>query len=198
MKRLTLLSLLFCSLSLGLSNATANSWEPSPKLKQLAPNVNVNFRFYDIEAESLYELFQKVRLVGPAGQAGNKAAGKASYHMNWQLLFEKKTNMCRIGNATVDIDIEIVVPRWLNVDDQSEKSQQNWQIYLGALLDHETGHKDIVIDAADELIADIQQAAAKGSCDTIQKAIDKRGFNLLTKARKVSDEYDRKRKLTFQ
>ncbi len=179
-------------------NAKQQPWGISPKLDYLNPNVNVNFRFYDLEASGLMELFQKIRMVGPAGKPGNKAAAKASYKMNWQMAMEKTSSLCRIGDATVDIDIEIVVPRWLDVDEQSEKSQGHWQIYLGALLDHESGHKDIVVAAADKLITYIRFQSPTSSCSQLQKKVDQYGFRLLNDAKQKSVQYDRTARLRFK
>ncbi|MCE2571633.1 DUF922 domain-containing protein [Motilimonas eburnea] len=199
MKSLSLLSMLCCALSLGANSAMAASdWQTSSKLDTLSPNVNVNFKFYDLEAQSMYELFQKIRIVGPAGQAGNKAAGKASYNMNWQLAFEQKGNQCRVGDAGVDIEIDIVVPRWLNVDEQSEKAQAQWQIYLGGLLDHESGHKDIVVNAAEQLIESIKVAPTNLNCAQLQQRVDKAGYRYLAKAKVESSDYDKKMKLSFK
>ncbi len=191
--------MLCCALSLGANSAMAASdWQTSSKLTTLSPNVNVNFKFYDLEAQSMYELFQKIRIVGPAGQAGNKAAGKASYNMNWQLALEQKGKQCRIGDAGVDIEIDIVVPRWLNVDEQSETSQSHWQTYLGGLLDHESGHKDIVVEAAEQLIADIKSAPTNLDCGQLQKRVDQAGYRYLARAKDESNVYDRKMKLSFK
>ena len=125
MKYLSLLSLFCCAISIGATSSAyaASDWQVSAKLADITPNVNVNFKFYDLEAQSMYELFQKIRIVGPADKAGDKGGDKATYSMNWQLAFEKSGAQCRVGDATVDIEIDIVVPRWLNVDSQSEQSQ---------------------------------------------------------------------------
>ncbi|MCE0556746.1 MULTISPECIES: DUF922 domain-containing protein [unclassified Motilimonas] len=199
MKYLSLLSLFCCAISLGLNSAhAATQWQASSKLDMLTPNVNVNFKFYDLEAKSMYELFQKIRIVGPAGQAGNKAAGKASYSMNWQLNFEKNGAQCRVGDGAVDIEIDIVVPRWLNVDSQSEQSQAHWQTYLGGLLDHESGHKDIVLKAADKLIDYIKSSPVNKGCAQLQQQIDKAGYQFLAQAKAESDTYDQRMKLSFK
>ena len=163
----------------------------------VVPTANTEFNFYEVDAANIIELFSKIREIGPAGPAGNRAAAHAKYHIDWQVVTEQKGAQCQITDAEVLTKVEIIVPQWRNVDTLDAKSNEYWDKYLNALLAHEGGHKTIVAESAEKIASYINTLKPQKDCAQLLQLGNNFGQQQVAAARLRGDKYNQNTKLQF-
>lgn len=93
---------------------------------------------------------------------------------------------------TVNLETKIVMPKWVNYSSASEELKQQWDKYYNALLDHENGHKEFGLNAANEIDREIKKVNSKRSCTELENDINRIGDNIIARYNSIEKEYDRK------
>ena len=82
------------------------------------------------------------------------------------------------------------MPRWSDPADGSPELRAHWDKYLKALQNHEDGHKDHGIRAAQEIESELAGLRPMRSCTEMERAANSTGNGIVEKYRKRDLYYD--------
>ena len=75
---------------------------------------------------------------------------------------------CRLKDLVVSLDVTIYLPRWEPAGDYPRGLEEDWQAMRDALERHEHGHRDIALDTARGLLADLRALPPQPDCPSLE------------------------------
>ena len=138
--------------------------------------------YYDINGASAEELRTQLNLLRPVGVDGYKgdATTKWLIYWNWP---GYGTSDCDVALAWIFYDIEVILPRWKMPADAQPELIRHWASYMEALIEHEKGHVEYVVDHSSYVLDAIKQS----DCETAEAEANK----ILQAIRQHDIEYDK-------
>lgn len=125
---------------------TALASKPSFVYHVPPPRLNT----YAVEGQTLEELLEACRTLGPADDGGRRFPGLTRYTYRTQYHFDYKVEdglaIIRLTQFTVNWDHEITLPTLAPGVRLSPREAARWKQYLDQLQAHEQGHVEITSD----------------------------------------------------
>lgn len=166
---------------------------------KIEPDIRVDFQFYKVKGTSMQAALAQAARLGPKGSVGQQGLGMASYRLDWTMLAYPLAGRCDLKEVRVRTRIKVMVPEWVNKSRASVAEQQNWNIMLGAMLDYESRHKDIVQETASAIGYKLAQLPPSNDCAALRHQGDLQGRALLAQAKsrfaRLAEQTDHGRKL---
>jgi predicted secreted Zn-dependent protease len=137
--------------------------------------------YYDIAGSTAEGLRSQMDAFGPVGYDGYKGDATTLWSIRWNWPgFGQE--VCDLQQAVVSYTIDVILPRWQPPDGVKPALLDQWGAYISALVDHEKGHVDYVVDQIPRIVAAIQHA----TCRTADAAAD----GILQDIREHDVQYD--------
>ncbi len=155
------------------------------------PDVKSTIEYYDIYGSNINDLKLEIQKKG-SKEGSKRYDAYTTWRVGWEFETISSNNKCTLKNVIVITEIKIVMPKWVNYSSAKKEVRQIWDKYYKALLDHENGHKEIGLKAADEIEKEIKKIKPKSSCDELERDINRNGDYVIAKYNSVEKEYDRK------
>ncbi|MGB6189998.1 MAG: DUF922 domain-containing protein [Aeromonas molluscorum] len=166
---------------------------------KIEPDIRVDFQFYKVKGATMQAALAQASSIGPKGSLGQQGLGMASYQLNWSMLAYPLAGNCSLNGVKVTTRIKVMVPEWVNKSQASVREQQNWNIMVGAMLDYESRHKDIVQETASAIGFKLSQLPRSNDCAALRHQGDLQGQALLAQAKsrfaRLAEQTDHGRKL---
>ncbi|WP_426358332.1 DUF922 domain-containing protein [Pseudocolwellia sp. HL-MZ19] len=108
-------------------------------------SADVSVSYYDVKADSVDDLFEKIKINGP--KVNNKSAwATLRWDLNTEYHFKRTSNTrCRFVTREVSVIAEIILPNWENINEQENDLQRWWKKFSKYIEDHENKHLDNII-----------------------------------------------------
>ncbi len=119
-------------------------------------NYTASLEFYDIEARSLKELKEQLKLKGPRDELGKERHARTIWTISWSWKGEWGVDFQR---ASSSYSARVILPRWINRDSAKAKLQARWDRYFQALAEHELQHVKHAAENYRAIAAAIRSAA---------------------------------------
>ncbi len=136
---------------------------------------------YDIAGSTEDELRAQLNALGPVAYDGYKGDARTDWFINWSWpgygsLF------CDLGASRVTYRVDVTLPRWAGEVTAAPPLGAKWSRYVQALVTHEQGHVDNVVNGFGSVVTAIKAA----NCLTAEGAAQA----ALAPIRKTDVDYD--------
>jgi predicted secreted Zn-dependent protease len=129
---------------------------------------------------------------GSSWSDGNTYDSVTSWRVTWDYGYEQTPRACSPDSFRANIEIAIRYPKWkwLSADDAPSVLKEKWDTYLASLITHETGHRDMAVEAVEDLTRTIADMPAAPTCAELDRKIRCLCHERMQKLNDDSKEYD--------
>lgn len=141
------------------------------KNKVLPPSVIERYEYYEIcgcDEEALHcDLKQKCI----TWKDGHKYDSLTSWDVKWDHGYDQASETCAVNSFQPIVEITFRYPRWKRTDDAPQSLVEKWDRYLKNLTVHENGHRDMVVEAANDLSRAVAGLPSAPSCAELDRTV---------------------------
>lgn len=156
-----------------------------------APDISVQFSYYDIAPASLKELATVVFRQTPIRIKGKKYAGQTRWWISYRYRAERSAGQCRIRSINLKLDITYTMPRLAPNRYTPVAVRKSFERYYQALLKHEKGHGRHGRGAVRDAERELKRLAAAPDCEALDRRLRKTFQAVVDRYRKRDADYDR-------
>jgi len=98
---------------------------------------------------------------------------------------------CKIVNSSVMLNITQILPEWQNYTTAAPNLQHDWDIYSIKLKEHEAGHSNHGVQAANEVETMIAAMPVMANCALLESTVKAKTDEIVSKYKSMDVEYDR-------
>lgn len=124
-------------------------------------------------------------------ERGLYAQAEAEIRFGWDVAYASGGGICRVQSATVHVDINILLPDWVDLARGSPALRSASNDYIAKVRRHENHHKDIALVAAKEIDRAIMAAPAHRTCRSLERYIQRAAERILAWERAQQIHFDR-------
>lgn len=156
------------------------------------PEKKVEIEYYDINGGSDQEL--KKQMKNSAIHDKNKKTFYAhtAWQVNWDFYTAPLMGGCMIAGVKTTVNIRYRFPRWVDEAEGPPALRERWKHFMEALKEHEEGHADIAMAAANEVEETIKKSPPHPLCGELVKRGNLLGQQILAKHQEIEKDYDRR------
>lgn len=153
--------------------------------------------FYEVKGSTAEELHAAMLAAGP------KIGDWPLYALNqWEVRWHLRPGPptrsrggrqpveCRLSGTDVNLTSRTILPRWTPPPTASDALREQWGIFLQALKVHETGHRDLGVRAAREVLRTLR-AVGSTRCSILGAQADAAARRTLERYQEQNLQYDR-------
>jgi predicted secreted Zn-dependent protease len=153
------------------------------------PVLKIKTDYYTISGDSADALRQQINIRSSARENGKTYDAYTRWHVNWQYNWAKTESYCSLTAVTTNVDVTITLPKWLDHDSAPAALKKQWDHYYTALVEHENGHKDFGLKAANAIELAFS-GMGRDSCSSLQRDANSTGQKILNKYTALEKQYD--------
>jgi predicted secreted Zn-dependent protease len=154
------------------------------------PVVKETYEYYEIKGNSEDQLRSEMCRNGCKWKDGKTYDSVTNWHVMWDYDYDRSPESCSAKSFKVFIDVNFRYPKWVRPDDVPGPLSAKWELYMNSLVEHETGHRDMAVDAAAELARDVAGLPASPTCAELDRAVKSLCRERLNKLSDDAKEYD--------
>ncbi len=133
--------------------------------------VDMAVETYDVVGGSAEEIWASVLKQGPRDPKTQRPfAGYTKWRIDWRSRFQIADDGCRIAEVHTLTRITTTLPEWVDRERAEPEFQQHWDQFIVSLKEHEEGHAQLAVRAAERLAERIGTLPARATCDEIDLA----------------------------
>lgn len=164
----------------------------SPVVAKDVRTIHLNYVYYDVSGTTLDAIRAELNAKSPP--AANGYVSSANFYYGWNFAFSIEPDAagveaCRVYNASVSIDIDVVLPRHSTIAEAPPDVQASWTRFIAATKKHELRHVADFAETGFGLL-DALAAVTAPDCDATQKQADAIGQDFHDRALKLGLDYD--------
>ena len=156
----------------------------------LAPAVREKQVLYEITGYGEKELRDQMTRQGIAWSDGKKYDSVTSWRVTWDYEHERSLHSCRTDAFQATAEITIRYPKWVRTDAAPQELADKWDGYLASLMEHEQGHRDMVVEAVEDLSRAVAQLPAAPTCAELDRWVRSLCHERMAKLNDDAKEYD--------
>lgn len=153
-------------------------------------NINDSFEYYNLYGRTEDGLQQQLNSVGFAGADGKPHYAYTNWYVKWKYTYLETIANCSIATAAADVDVTFHLPKWVNPGAAPEDLRYKWDRFFRNLERHEYGHKEIGVQAANEIVKSIKTMEPRANCQELGEAANSLGELILEKWKQEEVDYD--------
>jgi len=154
------------------------------------PVVSEKYEYYDICGCSEEELQCDLKQKCITWKDGRKYDSLTSWDMKWDHGYDQASETCAIRSFRPIVEITFRYPKWKRTEDAPKSLREKWDRYIQNLIVHENGHRDMVVEAANDLAHAAVQLSPASSCDDLDRNVRSLFRKSMEKLKKDQREYD--------
>lgn len=156
----------------------------------LMPIVTEKYEYYEIRGGCEQELHGQLCKKCLTWDDGKKYDSATSWDVKWDYGYDRTSQACSADSFKVTVNVVFHFPKWARADDAPRQLVEKWDAYMKSLNLHETGHRNLVVEAATGLtrsVASLPPARTCAELDREVRALCSAGMQKLEEDQK---EYD--------
>ncbi len=154
-------------------------------------SVTTGYVYYEIEGATAEQLRDQMNQFGRKDEYGNHWDAYTEWFITWFYPYAQNADGCSTGEIEVEVEVNFEFPEWNIPANASRDLISQWDDFLRALQKHEDGHREIAIDAACEILQDINSLPSYPSCLKLDEAVETTTEQILDLYREREKDYDR-------
>ena len=156
----------------------------------LAPAVREKHVLYEITGYGEKDLRDQMNRQGIAWSDGKKYDSVTSWHVTWDYEHERSLQSCSAEAFQATAEITIRYPKWVRTDAAPQELAHKWDGYLASLMEHEQGHRDMVVEAVEDLTRAVALLPAAPTCAELDRRVRSLCHERMAKLNDDAKEYD--------
>ena len=156
----------------------------------LAPAVREKHVLYEITGYGEKDLRDQMNRQGIAWSDGKKYDSVTSWHVTWDYEHERSLQSCSAETFQATAEITIRYPKWVRTDAAPQELADKWDGYLASLMEHEQGHRDMVVEAVEDLTRAVALLPAAPTCAELDRRVRSLCHERMAKLNDDAKEYD--------
>lgn len=137
----------------------------------MPPIVRERTEYYDIRGSKEYDLQCELKAKGCEWIDGKTYDSMTTWEFAWDYDYIRSSGSCVAKDFRVTVNIVFRYPRWLRDETAPHALVQKWNIYMEALVHHETGHRDMALQTATALVRDVNAQPPARDCEELDLEI---------------------------
>jgi predicted secreted Zn-dependent protease len=133
--------------------------------------VNEKYEYYEIKGNSEKELRSQMCRNGCRVNDGKRYDSVTAWHWRMDYGYDRAPGACSADSFKVALEIDYRYPQWVNTGNAPQPLVDKWNGYLKHLVTHENGHRDLAIEAADELSRAVAALPSARSCAELDREV---------------------------
>lgn len=135
------------------------------------PAVKETYEYYEIKGNSEDELRSELCRYGCKWKDGKTYDSVTNWHVKWDYDHDRSPEACSSGPFKVFVDITFRYPKWVRTDGAPRALSEKWDSYLKSLVEHENGHRDMAVEAAEELSRAVAGLPPAPTCAELDRRV---------------------------
>jgi len=146
---------------------------------------------YRIEGDSTRELWDQIHLLGTIDPSqGKRVAGYTHWHIAWGYTLRSDARGCHLEDVDVSVTTVITLPEWTNAERSDATLRSKWDNFIVKLREHEAGHRQNGLLAAQAVRKVIADAGPQTDCKVLDHEVEAATNNAVTRYNRADTEYD--------
>ena len=151
--------------------------------------VTARVKYYVIYPQSPHDLRRALEKASPVLFEGKTYFGYTDSRIGWYLHWYASQQDCRPTGADITVEITTTLPK-LSASVTDKETSANFNRFLQALMRHESGHRDIAMDAARQIEHDLTQLMPRAKCADLAREAELMVQTILDAHDRIGREYD--------
>ena len=157
-----------------------------------APIINRKNSTYNVSGATPREVRSQIDKIGPMHPTEKRRYdGITEWDLSWKYQISRRGKIWIVTSSTVQLDIRVKVPKWVDKKNAPPLAQRQWKIYQSNLVRHEQGHVNIAVRAAQAIDKYIATYGGASSVEHMRTNIDRNAKLILERFRKYDVNYDK-------
>jgi predicted secreted Zn-dependent protease len=156
----------------------------------LAPAVCEKHETYEIKGGREKELRDQMTRQGIAWSDGKKYDSVTSWHVTWDYEQERSLQSCSAEAFQATAEITIRYPKWVRTEGAPQELADKWDAYLASLIEHEEGHRNMVVEAVEDLTRAVALLPDAPTCAELDRRVRSLCHERMAKLNSDAKEYD--------
>ena len=146
-------------------------------------------KYYIIYPQNPADLRQALEMASPVFFEGKTYFGYTDSRIGWYLHWYASQQDCRPTGADITVEITTTLPK-LSASVTDKETSAKFNRFLQALILHESGHRDIAMDAARQIEHDLTQLMPRAKCADLAREAELMVQKILDAHDRIGREYD--------
>jgi predicted secreted Zn-dependent protease len=155
-----------------------------------APVVTERYEFYDIKGNCEKDLHDQLSKNGISMDDGHKYDALTTWSVKWKLDKNQTGQVCTPDSVKLTVDVVFRYPQWVRPENASRPLIDKWNDYMWSLAVHEIGHRDLVVNAANELARSVAELPPAPTCAELYKKVCDLCCSRMDKLKQDEKRYD--------
>jgi|GEM_PF-3548165 len=157
--------------SFKVANIDKNSSRLQIKSRAIPPLVTEKYQYYEIRGNNEKDLRYQMTQNGSTWDDGKKYDSVTSWNVTWDYGYDRTPQACAPDSFRPNIEIVFRFPKWVRTNDAPQSLVNKWDGYMKNLIIHEKGHRDMVVEAANELSHAVAELQSSSSCADLDRKV---------------------------
>lgn len=159
------------------------------QMASASPLISQTNTRYPVTGNTPAELHAQMDIQGPVVE-GRHYNASTEYFVRWNMEYRQDEQGCKPTGANITLFITQMLPEWQNYATASLEGKQNWDVYIDRLKQHEAGHVDHGIQAANEVEAMFASLPTMASCTLLERAAKGKTDAIVDRYKSIDVAYD--------
>jgi predicted secreted Zn-dependent protease len=147
----------------------------------------LRYDYYEVIAHPHQTLLSALNRSSPVLIDRQKFHAYTKWHVDWKFWWDRDQGAaCRITSVQTSLTVSITLPKLVG---GNSEQRLEFERYISALKQHESGHYEIGKDAAQEIDREILSFSAT-DCSTLEKAANEKATHTLGRYKEKERTYD--------
>lgn len=155
-----------------------------------APKVVEQYRYYEVEGQTPRAIRQSMNQQRRKHVKGGYDA-YVSWFLRWRFSYDDDFSGCKITTASTRVKVKYTLPRWVDLEQSPAATVARWQAYYDALLEHEHGHRDWGVSAANTIEESLKAMPYERDCLVLRAKAQRLASKILADHLRQEKRYDR-------
>ncbi|EIJ41876.1 putative secreted Zn-dependent protease [Beggiatoa alba B18LD] len=149
------------------------------------PDINTETYYYIVDGKDAKAIRKDLN----EKRQGNYDA-YTKWSVKWRFFWDKKPDECTINRVTTTVDVKFTLPKLAKDTIANQDAQNRWKRYYKALIDHENGHRDYGIKAANEIEEALLNMDSYETCADLEEAANALAHDIVDENIAENKQYD--------
>ena len=171
----------------------ANVDTEAPLLKKpraVPPVVSEKYEYYEVHGGCENDLQCEMRQKGISWIDGKKYDSTTSWHVKWDYGYDRTPQTCSVDSFRVVVEIIFRYPSWVRTDNAPRLLMDKWDTFMQHLVMHESGHRDMAVEAAADLTRTVSELPPASTCAELDRKVRALSHARMNKLNADEKEYD--------
>jgi predicted secreted Zn-dependent protease len=146
--------------------------------------------FYTIMGDQEKDLREQMTRNGISWSDGQKYDSVTTWRLEWGYEHDRSMQACSAEAFQAIVEVTIRYPQWIPTDEAPQELVDKWTKYLANLILHEEGHRDMVVEAIDDITRAVAKMPAAPTCAELDRMVKCLCHERMAKLNEETRAYD--------